>query len=692
MSAISNSIIGIVVGLVLALIIVLILQNTIFKNNNMKILYVIIFILFAICGGVIQSKFFTASADAIPTPQEQINTITTTINDNWKNTNGGFTFEQIQTAQNDSNCPLYDDQIIDLTCYDFGSYEVFSFENDGVYQNAVFFKSENGLILDGIINIHPKMTGLAWFLAYDLNSFHWIDERNTMPEYKKTYVAIDWDIIGGLYDNLLSVSRQSTDCLQYNYAVRTNKNEAINYVLKNIANITAENITSHFIKFEDTELIGSGEDGYVKINSFYNYLYQEIKGQPYNTSKLIDASSCLCVPIPENIQQNYPIEPALKAEYDNADYYGVYRTSIGVNLKFVKGNEMVNATLKNDEYVSTLNKDENYKNQVQVETISPSQNLSQLNINFFDEQNSDLTNLNLLTKPVKITFTCQELAQTKTVLIDSLDKLNAGTSVLLAQNATWNYYIESPGLIFENFRGCFTIKSTENNISFSYYFLDNFTVASVGLNPIGTIDKSVIDLAQNPVKIILSNDSHTYQFTFDNNSFLDTYQSSLVEMGTYNYTILSDQLLFASVTGSLTITTTDKIMLFNYGLAPEEALSFAIDITESGTTNNRFSLYSDASNVTLIRNTLSSNKVYLVTCVIYDNDGKLLETFEHEHQVTGTCTDYWTASNLVDSETYILQLRFTDKYDPTITYLSDISTFTFKANTNFKVTYHVTEN
>ena len=279
------------------------------------------------------------------------------------------------------------------------------------------------------------------------------------------------------------------------------------------------------------------------------------------------------------------------------------------------------------------------------------------------------------------------------MIIDSIDRLNSGLSVLLAKDATWDYYIESQALIFDNFRGSFTIKSTENNISFSYYFLDNYTIASVGLNPVGTIDKTLIDLSANPVRIILTNSNQTYQFVFDDNSLLDGYKSSLVEMGTYDYTILSDQLIFAQVTGSLTITSTDKTMLFNYALASQQALNFAITLLPSTSTSSYdFTLYSASSNVALIRETLSSAKVYLVNCIIYDDEGKMLENFSHTHFVTGTCSDNWTSTNLVAGETYTLQLRFADRDDTTITYLSDIATFTYQTGYQIKVQYDVTKN
>ena len=78
---ISNWIVGVVVGLILCLIIVLILQNTVFKDKEMKLLYVIMFVLFAVCGGIMQNTYFTVSADAMPTPKEQIEEIDKTINE-----------------------------------------------------------------------------------------------------------------------------------------------------------------------------------------------------------------------------------------------------------------------------------------------------------------------------------------------------------------------------------------------------------------------------------------------------------------------------------------------------------------------------------------------------------------------------------------------------------------------------------
>ncbi len=690
---ITNYVVGIAIGLLLALIVVIIMKYAIFKDKKMTALYLSIFALFAVCGGFIQNNYFTVSAEAMPTPQEQIETLEKEITDGWKNTNGGFTFEQIIKAQDDNECPFYDDQIINLKCHDFGSYVVFSYQKGDIYENAVFYKSTNGLILDGVMNMHVSMTGIVFFYAYDLNSFRWVDDRDKEPCFETVYVPIAWDVINGKYDNLLSLSRQTTEFLQYNYKFRTNKNEMTTYIMKNIANLTGQNITSHFIKFGDVELIGTANTGFVKINSFYNYLYDQVKGQNYNTTKLIDCSSCLCLPIPTALQSNFPISASKKAEYDNADYYGVYRCNIATNLTFVKGNTSINSTVKNEEYIITLEEDDETKDKIKVETIEANYTFTKVNVNFEDTRISDLSQVDLLAKPINILFNCNELNTSKTIAINTMSKLNNGLNILLNSNATWTYFINSEELIFEDFQGSFSLGETASAITFDYYYLDNYTIASVGLNPIGTVDTTLIDLQTNPVRIVLSNNTNSYQFVFNSNTQLNKYESMLLPLGDYDYTILSNQLLFASVTGRLTITNTDKIMLFNYALnVNSDALQFNINITNIGTTNNRFNLYSDASNVTLIRETLTANQVYTVTCVIYDADGRLMETFNHTHSISGTCSDSWTATQLVAGETYTLQLRFADRDDSSITYLSDIADFTFNSNVNYKITYNVIKN
>lgn len=684
-----NWIFGAVIGICVALVLAIILHYTAFKNKRMTWLYIIFIILFGVAGAVLQTYYFNFDKGNTPTPEDQIKDITSTVEDNWKNTNGGFTFEQIQKSLEDDECPTYDDQIISLNCYDFGGYIVFSFENDGVYQNVLFYKSGNGLILDGMANTTANYKFYGGMFNFKLDTFRWHHELDKEPYY---FEETSWFKCN--YDNMVSVSRQSAyfvENLEGGF-LTFNRGAAVNHALKEAALLTGINATTNFIKFGDVELIGSAFEGYVRINSFYNYLYEQINGQDYNTNKVIDATNSMCVPIPVELQKNYPISSDKKSEYNDADYYGVYKCNIAVDLTYKKGNKTNSASIKNEEYVDTIKNDNDLKDKIIVNPLKPNYSFSSVLITFTNSQDSDLSNVDLSQTPVKVTFTCNELNISKTVVIDSYLKLLLPRVVILNNNQTWNYLIDSEALIFETFRGHFTLSSQKTSLTFPYYYLDNYTIASIGLNPIGTIDSADIDLVANPVRIILSNDAHTYQFEFVNNSELNTYKNMLVELGTYTYTILSKQLVFASVTGNLTITTTDKVMLFNYSLKVDQPLSFSITMTTTSNNAGKIHLSSDASNVTTIRNNLPSNKTYIVSCYIYDADGKLMESFSHTHSVTGSCSDTWSPSNLVNGTEYTAQLRFTSSEDTTVTYLSDICKFTWDSKNGYQLAYTVAKN
>lgn len=684
--------IGIAGGAVLGIAISAILRQ--FGNKILTTLFAVVFgILGAGLGYTIQDKYFIDHSFSIPSPTEQVEALDKNLKNNWSNTNGGFTFEEIEKSQNDDDCPICDDQIIDLKCHDFGSYITFSLNNNGTYYNIMFTQTENGLVLDGVMNTTATVDRvLIWWLpplfGFKDSTFRWNFEFEKEPYFNEVR---DWFGIFK-YDNLVSLSRQSVKFVTtYADAVDDFNHTTTSFVLNNANMLTSTMASSHFIKFGNVELIGTSEEAFVKINSFYNYLYNEIKGFDYDTTELIDATSALCAPIPEGEKVNHPIPTDKKSEYGDKDYYGTYRCNIAVNLTFVKGNNIL--SVDNSDYIKKIQDDEEVKNKIKVDDIKPQYSYSRINLNFLDKGSSDLTNVDLLNTPIVITFTAG--AQTKTVIVDSKDKLNKGVSILLHKNTSWNYTINSEALIFDDFRGTISLRNNRIYLlGFEYYYIDNFVLASVGLNPVGTIDSSLINLQNNPVKIILSNDNHDYQFTFDDNSLLNSKQNMLVEMGEYTYTILSKQLVFASVTGKLTITSTDKIMLFNYALTSSDSpLTFNVNISKTSASAEQILLSADTEAVALIKKHLSSASTFDVTCVIYDEDGKLIETFNHEHVSSSTiCSDIWYPSNLVSGEKYTLQLRFADADDSSITYLSDITTFTFAEGSTFTVNYTVTEN
>lgn len=647
MNILSNTIIGVCVGLVVALILTLVLHFTCFRERNMAFLYIAMFLILALCGGFVQYRFFKyVESDGMPTPQEQVQTTIDTIKDKWQNTNGGFTFDQIKKTQEDDTAPIAEDQILQFECCDLGPYVAFGYNSGETYQNILFYKSPNGLIVDGMIHMKAYIGYKYKFIAYwyyNLSSFKWFDLR-PYDEFLKTGNV--WNVV-----NYISLSSQdaSSFCPKYSDVFVHEWDKANAYAMQQAAILTGNNAATNFIKFGNVELIGSANTGYTKINSFYNYLYQQIQGTQYGSTKLIDASSALCLPIPQSKQEKYPIPESKKSEYGDKEFYGVYKCNIAVELKRLQSPITAKTTIKNEEFFEDLNNDDRYKDKVKVEKVESTATYSKLNLTFKDTGNSDLTNLNLLTSPVTITFTNTETNTTKKVVVDSLDKLHNGVSVLLDKGVNVKYEVRGNGLVFDDHDGTFKLTDGANSLTFNYYYIDNFVSTSIGLNPIGTVDMSKIDLSINPVKIILKNEKHTYTFNFDDNSKFETKISQMVELGEYEYAILSDTLVFASTSGKLTITTTDRDMLFNCAMVDSSVHSFALSFLEKREGQNGVYCELDTNFEDLIVDEFGSMTNVKAKMFIYTADGVLTSTFEKSMRSLGltfnTSTPYWEKGN-----------------------------------------------
>ena len=675
MNILSNSIIGVCIGLVVALILTLILHFTCFRERNMALLYVAMFLVLALCGGFVQYRFFKEKlTDQMPTPQEQTQTTIDTIKDKWTNTNGFFTPEQIAQAQKDASAPTADDQIFQFECCDLGPYVAFGYNSGETYQNILFYKSPNGLIVDGMINMGAKISHKYKFIAYwyyNLSSFKWHDYRQ-YDEYLKTANA--WDVL-----KYISLSSQdaSSFCKKYLDVLVHEWDKANAYAMQQAAILTGNNAATNFIKFGNVELIGSANTGYTKINSFYNYLYEQIQGTQYGSTKLIDANSALCLPIPQNEQEKYPIPESKKSEYGDKEFYGVYKCNIAVELKRLQSSITAKTTTKNEEFFEDLNNDDRYKDKVKVEEIASTATYSKLNISFKDTGNSDLTNLNLLTSPVTITFANTETNTTKKVVVDTLNKLQNGFSVLLDKGVNVKYEVRGNGLVFENHDGTFKLTDDSNALVLNYYYVANNVLISVGLNPIGTIDMSQIDLSSSPVKIIIKNSTKSYTFTFDDNSKINNKQSQLVELGEYGYAILSNSLVFASNSGTLNITTTDCEFLFNYAQVDGAISSFNIRVNSvnfrgDGKKNRFLAFQMDKDLLTLI-NEMYESKGYNLEFSFYDSKNqKSSVLIEDVNSSTSFLQkDFNEVSFVGDNGVYKIQVKIYSNDFPYI-YLSDV--------------------
>lgn len=616
-----NNWLGGLIGLTLVAVILLVLW-AVTKQMPNGVICTILAIIFTL-GGMFVSNIFTSKNTNdfhIPTPEEEMGSLVGKLDDDWLNTNGGFTFEQIQNAKNDSECPTIEDVVLNINVQDYGSFVCFYYKDNDLYNNAVFLKTSNGLIYDGMLNTSYSFSyRLEWwhFLtlgfgrSYDLNSFKWHTEYEKRPYYNNVnYASLSLDVTS------------YTTCFKgFPYV---NAKDAKIIASNKTVEYLADNIINNFTKFGDVELINTSNTKMTIVNTFYNYIWEQMQGVDYNKSKIVDVSNLTCVVIPEIERSNYPVSDSFKELYPNVDYYSVYNCNIAIDCTLEKGNVQKETTQNITDYIENVFGDDIVK----VDKVEQGESFSNIKVTFNNKNGSDLTNLDLARHPVIFTFTNAELNKTKVLTIDSIDKLNKVNNLLLNQNQTWKYSIQSTSLIFEGYNGSVAVGSTKTyTLNFDYTYLNNKVLAKVGLNAVGTVDTTLFDLSNNPVKIILNNDINTYQFIFDSNDDLVGYQSAVVELGDYTYTILSDKLIFASESGNLTITMDDNVMLFNYALSINTS-KYTFNISKDVETGfDAHLFYLDNSSYELYCNLIKNDEIDITFRYYFDNDMFELPTY-----------------------------------------------------------------
>lgn len=706
---------GFLIGFLLALILLLIIR-TINKRKNNPIVALALIIICCACGFFGSVYYNNNILNAKPlNPEQKLEIVDNVVKDSWKLTNGGFTFEQIKSAKNDKECPVINDVIIDLTMQDFGDYVCFSYDtnyaskfyNIEFGRNVTFLKTTEGLILDGVLNVRGYYNGSYGFLfwnSWHLDSLvlaHNNSENNNalaIPnniyfnnEFAKTEYSEFLPFYTEMSHNLFSLSSLDYRFLNENTKNYMNGTEAINHAISITTQYVSDNVVNQFNSFENVELI-NGSNKLKTFNSFYNYLYSNIKDKEYNSTKIINVSDLMCAPISEELQSNYPVSDEFKALYPDIDYYGVYNCDIGVNLHYIKGNSELNSNVHEDYVDIYKNKTGLYDDEKIVDDkVISDVDYSKLIISLNNKDNADLSNLDLKNYPVEIEFISRESGYKKTLKFNSVDDLNKIHSTLLINNETYDYKIFSSKVIFDNYSGYVTLNNEINLLTFNYTYYDNYVLAGVGLNPVGSIDNS-LDLAINPVKVILSNTEKnlTYQFVFDSNEMLDEKVYMLIELGDYEYSILSSQLVFANVSGNLTITASDYIMLFNcaYDLNNTNSkISLSLSNVDRVGSSNNFKLSATSSTTSAIDDYLSAINSYNVYLMFYDINGVMVEQLSHNHSKNSSCSDNWLLNNLINGISYTVQLRFADKNDNTNTYLSSIIDFVFNSSKVYTLTY-----
>lgn len=613
--------------------------------------------------------------------------------------NGGLDKDEIINQTSSLDCPTDDDFFSSLYIDDYGNYVVFYRvlrQADGsiIYPNALFVKTSKGLVYDGVLNVEYKLVNAMGIFHYN----HKDNKFISYFSYRPSFVIPgreNQNPAGGLPFSTEGLNHRGVGhAMSLSKSFIEDVSQAFHFVFYASVNTTtyykeiqplvyqylAEHFSKYFMDFDGVEIICDQNDKSKMmddLNGFYTYIYNQSKVSSSNNSYIktvVNATNYMVKLIPEEERVNYPAHSSLGFK-DNV--YSTYKCN-----KFIEA------------YYNYLNKDFTIPNKDIIEqtsdpTVPPEDPNTYVTVTFqlVNSDNSNLANYSYENNPVKLVINDQEY------LFNTYDKFYKGIEIGLKTETQYTYSIDSSILIFDSYSGSFTTSEKDGMIKFNYSYMNGYAVTSVSLAPLSSYDGATVDLAANPVKVIFTgkNGEGTFQFVFDDNSKLSSNLTQLLKLGEYDYSILSEQLIFGSVSGTVEVTPQNRSFVFTYALKLESGdLDFDVQITTETKENDRdFYLLGSQATVMLLSNKLEDEH-YLVKILAFNSSGDVVVTFDHEHG-TGSCAANFTSNNtLTDGETYTFQMRYMNG-SGTISYVSDTFNITYDSTLKYTLTYSATE-
>ena len=610
------------------------------------------------------------------------------------NYNGGLTKSEIDKEKGDANCPTKDDMYDGLNIIELDNIVCFYKEielDDGtiIYPNLLFVKTDNGLVYNGATN----MVATSVHYAFGVTSFSVYQDYYNLPD-----LNVKSNFFGGFY-----ADTNSKICLydsgNYTFMRLTGNQFSLGSIISkfwspvNAMNSTRDYINKeiynkYFLTFCDNniEIImdnSSKDNAYADLNGFYDFVYRSATSHDYGKDEngndlnkglcTVDVSKLTVYPIPATEQKNYP--------NGSDDYFHIFNTNVYLNIQYEKIEQECPITVVDDNLDETVDK----KDEAIITT-------STISITFEPKYNTlDKKTVQQVVKdnPITISFYKDGQFVKKTVATDtSFSQTNFKTTVGL-ENGKYTYTIDSAQILFDSYSGSVDVTSS-CSMKFKYDYKDGYVLTTIGIEPASSdIDLSSLDLANNPIKIVLnSKDGETIQFVFDDNSKIGS-QSQLLKVGKYTLTILSEKAIFSTLSTDIEITPQSRVYKYKFTLNQKTSdLDFTVKVSQQSGTTGKLKLYAETSSVKILQGKLGETN-YLVSLIIFDKDGKIVEEFQHTHNGTGTCSDSFTASNLVENQKYDLQLTYRNS-DDSIVYTGATVGFTYALNSLYTFTYTCT--
>ncbi len=610
-----------------------------------------------------------------------------------KNYNGGLTRKEIEKQKENDNCPTHEDVICQLNILDYGDLVCFYKEEKDVngnviYPNIAFIKTKEGLKFDGALNMHGEAYA-GWF---GIGAYFKIEQQySRIPTYSKDSCLI-FDLPADLVIEQVGFSGFISRAVEmWGQASQRNK-LSHDYII--------QNIYPYFLKFynNNIEIIQDENTADGDFNYFYDYIYRCSKSYDYGLDSkgnkitfgtcMVDVSNLTVYPLPESLQGKYEIPNTSPQEY-----FGIYNCKVFINCKYELKEPQLD--FSNDERITKGTEDDPIENRdLEEKTLHTVEFNLIPNGNFQNSKIKEVVN----NSPVSIIFKKDDKEYKKIIFTKDLF-INAKASLLAGfETGEYIYEIKSNALLFDSFSGKVEILRA-SLVTIKYNYQDGKVMTKFAISPLSNdIDYTNIDLKLYPVRLILTSEDKktTHQFIFDDANSINTPQTSLMNLGKYSYTILSEKLVFGSTTGSIEITPENRDFNFSFGIVYNRSdLDFSVTISQtSNSSNGKFSLSGDSNSVGLLGGKLNLQNYYVIIS-IFDEKGNQVETFNHIHNGSGSCGDSWTTSNLVDGQKYIAQMTYCNDSDSSkvgyIEYQSSTFSFTYKLSTKFTITYSCSE-
>lgn len=509
---------------------------------------------------------------------------------------GDLTPEQVETLRKDENAPTCDDIFEEFKFVDVGKYVIVyrkttDYAGNTITPNALFVKSDKGLIWDGVIGLNASLKP-NWFTGvHDFSKIEFV-QQDFYTLYRSTFEKVAGALAGVFFgktvlqdkDNAITFTNFNANFCSNFYicngftalfknwgnAEEELKDVTKAYILKNV-------LSPYFFDLDGASIYGnkdisnlSDEEkddvGIARLQSYIDFLYNQAKDLKENESKYISLNHYFVKPIHEDLRKYYPISEENKSLYGDLEYYPAYKCNVIANCSFEKAEDL---GIKRDD-----KKIDEYVNQTPVSPQPPVVEIvSKLNLTLTNKDNADLSAVDLKAYPVKIT-----IGENK-VVYDSLDKLTK--EIALKPNVQYQYTIDSDVLLFDSYSGSFMLTEKHQSMAIPFTYKNGYVPVTVEIMSLSSVSSNDFDLSKTPVKIILNevDGDGIYQFIYSNNNELLQEKMLLVAEGNYTYTIESEKLLFTSTSGNLTIDKLNRHFTFSYSVKVVEDYPFEFNAT-----------------------------------------------------------------------------------------------------------------